>query len=52
MTGLTFTYFLTDPFGFKGWIGNAGFVYSEEDSDIDFYDSNATMVNVGVLRRF
>lgn len=52
LTGLTFTYFLSDPFGFKGWVGNAGFVYSEEDSDIDFYDSNATMVSVGVLRRF
>jgi hypothetical protein len=52
LTGLTLTFFLSDPFGFKGWVGNAGFVYAEEDHDIDFYDSNATMVSLGVLRRF
>ena len=50
--GLTLTFFLSDPFGYKGWTGNAGFVYGEEDNDIDFYDSTATMVNVGMLRRF
>jgi hypothetical protein len=50
--GLTLTFFLKDPFGYKGWVGNAGFVYGEEDNDIDFYDSTATMVTVGMLRRF
>ena len=50
--GLTMTLFLQDPFGVKNWIGNFGFVYAQSDNDIDFYDSTATMVNFGMLRRF
>ena len=52
VTSLTMTLFLQDPFGFKGWIGNAGFVYGQSDHDIDFYDTTATMINFGMLRGF
>jgi len=52
VTSLTMTLFSPDPFGFKGWIGNAGFVYGQSDHDIDFYDTTVTMINFGMLRRF
>jgi len=52
VTSLTMTLFLNDPFGFKGWIGNAGFVYGQLDNDIDFYDTTVTLINLGMLRRF
>jgi len=52
VTSLTMTLFLQDPFGFKGWIGNTGFVYGQSDHDIDFYDTTATMINFGMLRQF
>jgi hypothetical protein len=52
IAGLTVTFFASDPFGYKGWVGNAGFAFGEEDHEIDFYDSKAVMVSVGMLRRF
>jgi hypothetical protein len=52
VTGLTMTLFLEDPFGAKGWIGNVGLVYAQSDNDIDFYDTTATMISFGMLRRF
>ena len=50
--GIAVTFFATDPFGYKGWVGNAGFTFAEEDHDIDFYDNKAFLVSVGMLRRF
>lgn len=49
---LAVTFFATDPFGYKGWVGNAGFAFAEEDHEIDFYDSKAFLVSVGMLRQF
>ncbi|TNF91680.1 MAG: DUF2860 family protein [Gammaproteobacteria bacterium] len=50
--GLTVTYFRKDAFGFKDWSGNIAVVYADSDHDIDFYDTTAAMVSVGMLRRF
>lgn len=50
--GVSATYFLSDPFGFKDWTGNIAVVYADSDNDIDFYDTNSAMVSVGMLRRF
>ena len=52
VASLTMTLFLEDPFGFKDWISNTGFVYGQSDHDIDFYDTQVAMINFGMLRRF
>jgi hypothetical protein len=52
LAALTLTLFLSDIFGFKGWLGNATLAYADEDNEIDFYDTTATYANVGLIRRF
>lgn len=50
--GLTVSYFRSEPFGIKDWVGNVGFVYASENSDVDFFDTQVMMVNFGMLTRF
>jgi len=50
--GLTLALFLSDIFGAKGWIGNATLAVAREDNAIDFYDTTASFVALGVIRRF
>jgi len=50
--GISFTAFYAQPFGWKGWLANAGAVWFEEDSDIDFYDASVGLINAGMLYRF
>lgn len=50
--GVSFTAFYAKPFGWKGWQANAGVVWFEEDSDINFYDSSVGLINAGMLYRF
>ncbi|MCW8328403.1 DUF2860 domain-containing protein [Photobacterium sp. SDRW27] len=50
--GLSFTTFYAQPFGWKGWLANAGVVWFEENSDINFYDSSVGLINAGMLYRF
>ena len=52
LAALTLTLFVSDPFGLKNWIGNATLAYADEDNAIDFYDTTATYVNIGLIRRF
>jgi hypothetical protein len=49
---LTLTGFFPGLWGFKEWVPNAAFLYVQEDSDIDFFDSETRLVSVGVFRRF
>jgi len=46
------TAFYHKPFGWDGWAVNAGLAWSEEDSNISFYDATAMLASVGLLRRF
>jgi hypothetical protein len=46
------TYFHNEPFGIEGWVGNIGFAYAEEDSDVDFFDNSVMMVSAGMITRF
>jgi hypothetical protein len=48
----SFTLFYHRPFGWENWALNAGLAWSEEDSNMNFYDANATLASVGLLRRF
>ncbi len=50
--GGSVTYFSTGAFGLKNWTFNATVAYFEEDHDIDFYDTELTMVSIGMLRTF
>jgi len=50
--GVSFTAFYAQPFGWKGWLANAGVVWFEEDSDVNFYDSSVGLINAGMLYRF
>jgi len=50
--GGSFTVFYYQPFAWKDWLVNAGIVWFEEDSDINFYDSSAQSLSIGMLRRF
>jgi len=36
----------------KDWWGQASVIYIEQDSNIDFYDSSAAAVILGVQRNF
>ena len=37
---------------FKGWTGNIGSIYADSDHVIDFHDTNAAVVSLGIGRRF
>jgi len=50
--GLSVTAFYKEPFGLEGWRATFGVAHFREDNDIDFYDSEATMVSAGMLYRF
>lgn len=50
--GLSFTAFYNKPFGWDGWLANAGVVWFEEDSDINFYDSSVNLASIGMLYLF
>ena len=50
--GVSFTAFYAQPFGWKGWLANAGVVWFEEDSDVNFYDSSVSLLSAGLLYRF
>ena len=52
LVALSLTLFLNDPFGAKNWVGNLTMAYAEEDNSIDFYDTTASMINLGMIRRF
>lgn len=52
LAAVTLTLFLSDLFGARGWIGNATLAYAREDNAIDFYDTTASFVSLGVIRRF
>ena len=46
------TLFVNDPFGIKDWTGNATLAYADEDNAVDFYDTTAAYLNIGLIRRF
>jgi len=50
--GLALLFFDKGLFDSKDWWGQASVIYIEQDSNIDFYDSSATAVIVGVQRNF
>jgi len=50
--GLSATVFYADPFGLKKWALNFTGAYYEADHDLDFYDSSAGLVSVGMFRKF
>lgn len=50
--GGSLTSFYVAPFGWKGWHANATLSWFDDDHDIDFYDTSARMIGVGMLRRF
>lgn len=52
LAAVTLTLFLSDLFGARGWIGNATLAYAREDNAIDFYDTTASYLNLGLIRRF
>lgn len=52
LAALTLTLFLSNPFGARNWVGNVTLAYAEEDNAIAFYDTTASMINIGMLRRF
>ena len=49
---VSFNVFWADAFGLKGWSGNAGFAFYQEDHDIDFYDAEVKLVNFTLLHQF
>ncbi len=49
--GASFTAFYDKPFGWNVK-ANAGVVWFEEDSDIDFYDSSVSLISIGMLYIF
>ncbi|TNF34737.1 MAG: DUF2860 domain-containing protein [Gammaproteobacteria bacterium] len=50
--GVSVTAFYKEPFGLKGWRAVFGVAHFNEENDIDFYDSEATMLSAGMLYRF
>jgi len=52
LAALGLTLFVSEPFGAKGWFGNATLAYAREDTAIDFYDTTAAYLNLGMIRRF
>ncbi|ARN76392.1 hypothetical protein BST96_12230 [Oceanicoccus sagamiensis] len=51
--GASVTYFKSGIFGLeKHWTMNATAGFYEDDHDIDFYDSELTIISVGMLRTF
>ena len=50
--GAVFTALYTRPFGLEHWTANATVGYQDNDSNIDFYDSNFGLVSIGMLYRF
>jgi hypothetical protein len=50
--GASVTMFYTEPFGWKDWAFNTTVGYFEEDHDLDFYDSSAGVVTMGMLLKF
>lgn len=52
LLGLTVTTFFGGLFGSEHWMGVINAAYFERDSNIDFYDSEATILSFSALRRF
>jgi hypothetical protein len=52
LAALTLTLFVSEPFGASGWVGSATLAYAHDDNSIDFYDTTASYVNFGLIRRF
>ena len=50
--GASFTLFDRKLFGESKWLGSATLVFFQDDSDIDFYDTEIALFGVGVFRRF
>lgn len=50
--GAVFTAFYTKPFGLEHWTANATLGYQDNDSNIDFYDSNFGLFSFGMFYRF
>jgi hypothetical protein len=50
--GLAVVLFDKGLFDSKDWWGQASAIYIEQDSNIDFYDSSATALILGVQRNF
>ena len=50
--GASVTVFYSNPFGLKRWTANASAAYTDEDSNIDFYDANLGLVSFGMFYRF
>jgi len=50
--GVTFLGAYHQPFGLKGWSAIASVAVLDADSNIDFYDTEVTMVSLGMLYRF
>ena len=48
----TLALFFSNPFGAKGWIANTTLAFAREDNEIDFYDTNLSLISLGMLRRF
>jgi hypothetical protein len=51
-TAFTVSGFFPGLFGFKDWTANASLVIGQDDSDIDFFDQNISMLSFGFLHRF
>ena len=51
-TAFTVTGFFPGMFGFKDWTANAALVIGQEDSDVDFFDQNMSMLSFGFLHKF
>ncbi|MNG41460.1 hypothetical protein D3C84_1306620 [compost metagenome] len=50
--GLSFAATYKEPFGLQDWRARAAISYGEEDSNIDFYDTKITSLNLGMLYTF
>ena len=50
--GFNATLIWPNIFGLKDWKGNASLLFFSKDHDIDFYDSQATAIRFGMIRRF
>ncbi len=51
-TAFTVAGFFPGLFGFKDWTANASLVIAQDDSDVNFFDANITMLTFGFLHRF
>jgi len=50
--GMAANLFYKQPFGLKQWQAFAGVAYYKEDTDISFYNTEATLANIGMLYKF